>query len=252
MASIKEIEQDFKKLAKSDTLAHAYVLHGPDMAVQFAVARQLANFLETEKWQEPAGVLLDAKFIDGTRQDMGVDVAREFSEFLYRQPVVSPRRTLVINSAAEFTRQAQNAILKIAEEPPSHALIILTARDVNALLVPLKSRVQSIYVASEGGKKLTRTPREGRASELVEKFLMSGPDGRKQIIKQMVDADKEDDIEKSEKIVDTFVSCLITELAKKPEANVAALKAALKRQTAMGDYSTSKKLQLEAIAYYMK
>ena len=195
---------------------------------------------------------MDAKFIDGEAQDLGVDVAREFSEFLYRQPVASPRRTLVINSAAEFTRQAQNAILKIVEEPPSHALIILTMRDANSLLVPLKSRLQSFYVASVVGEKPTRTPLEDRAVELVEKFLMSSPDARKQQIKQMVEDDKEDDVEKSEKIVDTFVSCLIAELAKKPEANVAALKAALKRQTAMGDYSTSKKLQLEAIAQYLQ
>lgn len=252
MAVSKEIEQDFKKLLNNEALGHAYVLHGPHLAVQFALAKSLANFLEKGKWSLPEGVLLDGKFIDGTMQDLGVNVAREFSEFLYRQPVSSPRRTLVINGAAEFTTQAQNAILKIVEEPPSHGLIILTVRDINSLVVPLKSRLQSLYVALEKGEKPTYTPLEEKAIELVEKFMMSAPEGRKQMVKKMVDDDKEDTVEKRAKITDTFVSCLIGELAKKPEQNALALKEVLKRQTAMADYSTNRKLQLESFLQYLK
>lgn len=252
MASTLEIEKDFKKLLKNEALSHAYAFYGPHLPSQFELAKSLANFLEKGEWALPESILLDAKFIDGSTQNLGVDEAREFAAFLYRQPVASLRRTLVINSAAEFTTQAQNAILKIVEEPPSHGLIILTVRDVNSLIVPLKSRLQSLYVAPEKGERPTRTPLEEKAVELVEKFMMSAPDGRKQMIKKMVDDDKEDDVEKSEKIVDTFVSCLIAELAKKPQQNALALKEALKRQTAMADCSTNKKLQLEALLQYIK
>jgi hypothetical protein len=82
--------------------------------------------------------------------------------------------------------------------------------------------------------------------------LAAGPDGWKQIIKKMVDDDKEDDVEKNQKITDTFLNRLILALSKKPEANAQALKEALKRQTAMADYSTNKKLQLEAILQFLK
>jgi hypothetical protein len=81
---------------------------------------------------------------------------------------------------------------------------------------------------------------------------MSAPAARSALIKELIAADKEDDVEKSEKIVDTFVSCLIAELAKKPELYTAALKEALKRQTAMNDFTTSKKLQIEAIAQFLR
>jgi DNA polymerase-3 subunit delta' len=234
-------------------LGHAYALYGPHLPSQFTLAKSLANFLEQKKWQEPQGLLLDAKCIDGTTQDLGVEVARSFADFLYRQPVASLRRTLVINNAVEFTTQAQNAILKIVEEPPKHALIILTLRDINSLVPPLKSRLQTIYVAPDrGASSPTRTALEERAHELVDKFMMSAPAARSALIKELIAADKEDDVEKSEKIVDTFVSCLIAELAKKPELYTAALKEALKRQTAMNDFTTSKKLQIEAIAQFLK
>lgn len=263
MATLSELEKDFKALIKNEALGHAYALYGPHLPGQFHFAKCLANYLEqshsagasrdaARKWALPESILLDAKFIDGTEQNLGVDVAREFSEFLYRQPVASSRRTLVINSAAEFTDQAQNAILKIVEEPPSHALIILTVRDINSLLAPLKSRLQSLYVAPEKGERATRTELEEKADELVEKLLMSAPAGRSAIIKQIVADDKEDDVEKNQKITDTFLNRLILELAKKPEANALAIKEALKRQTAMADYSTNKKLQLEAILQFLK
>lgn len=248
MATAQELEKDLKNLVKKGLLGHAYVFHGQDAGGQLELAQQLANFLETGKWASPETTLLEVKVVDGAMQNLGVDVAREFSEFLYRQPVASPRRTLIIASAAEFTDQAQNAILKLVEEPPSHALILMTVRDVGSLLPPLRSRVQPLFLSGRSSAK--KSAREEKAAELVEQFLMSAPAARAALIKEIVAADKEDDVEKSEKIVDTFVSRLIEELAKKPQQNARVLKEALKRQTAMADHSTNKKLQLEALAQY--
>ncbi len=250
MPNLGTLAKQFQQLAKKDVLAQAYVLHGPVVAAQFAFAKELANFLETKEWQKPTNILLDAKFIDGSSQKLGVEVAREFSDFLYRQPAVSSRRTLVINNATDFTDQAQNAILKIVEEPPSHALIILTMRDVNSLLPALKSRLQAVYVAPDSTMKAALSPVEERAQEILEKFLMTSGSERSKLLKSLVDEDKES--EKGEQIVDAFVRALIVELAKKPEQNTLALKELLKRQTAMGDFSTSKKLQLEAALQFLR
>lgn len=251
MASIKEIESDFKRLIKNEALNHAYVFYGPCLSDQFALAKRVANFLEKGAWEDPVTQLSEARFIDGEGQHLGVELAREFNDFLFRHPVTSQRRVLVINSAAELTVPAQNAILKLVEEPPKHALILLTVRDINSLLAPLKSRLQMFYVSQEAGSAQKKTPHEERAVEIVEKFLIAGADGRKLIIKKMVDDDKEDGVEKSQKIVDTFISCLVAELAKKPEKNSILLREVLKRQTAMADFSTNKKLQLEALLQYM-
>ncbi len=242
-------EIDLKRLAKEKTLAQGYILYGADAAGMFKTAQALANFLEAGKWQEPTGVLSDAMFVDGTKQDLGVDVAREFSNFLYRFPVGSQYRTLVVNGAADFTPQAQNALLKITEEPPSHGLIILIVKELTVLLPPLLSRFQKMYFGGEGEKDIF-SPAEEEAKVLVKKFLAAGDKGRSDLIKAMVTNEKEID-EKSEKVVDHFVRFLIEELHKKPEENWRALKALLKRQQAMSDYSTNKRLQLEAILSFL-
>jgi hypothetical protein len=217
-----------------------------------SLVRSWAHFLERGSWEETEEVLQEARFVYGEREDMGVEMSRSFADFLYRQPVGSSRRMLVIHDAAECTPQAQSALLKIVEEPPAHALIVMTVVDVRSLLPALRSRMQAWYVApAHAGAHQAKTPREERAQELVQALLRSSPDKRGALIKEMVAGDKEDDVEKGERITDTFLSALIRELAKKPEGNWRVLKEALKRQTAMADYSTSKKLQLEALLQFL-
>ncbi|MDO8601714.1 MAG: hypothetical protein Q7R62_01095 [bacterium] len=243
-------EQDLKRLAKEKTLAQGYIFHGADAQGMFAVAQKLANFLETKNWETPTGVLSDAMFVDGTKQDLGVDVAREFSNFLYRFPVNSAYRTLVVNGAIDLTPQAQNALLKIAEEPPQHGLIILVVNELTVLLPPLLSRFQKVFFAA-GDVQKTFTPAEEEARAFVKKFMTANPKGRSEIIKEMVTNEKDID-EKSEKVVDHFTRFLIEELYKNPEQNWRALKALLKRQQVMNDYSTNKRLQLESVIQFIQ
>ena len=245
-----DVEKDFKALIKNEALGHAYILYGGALTGELDVAQSLANYLETKAWEPSSKILMDARVIDGTQQNLGVDVAREFSEFLYRQPVASPRRTLIVHAAGELTPQAQNALLKIAEEPPSHALIILTVTDLNTILPALLSRFQKIHIPNSGGKE-SLSSAQTEAKELVEKFLLSNERGRSEIIKTMVKDEREIEA-KGEKVVDHFVRYLIEELAKKPDENWRALKHLLHRFTMMNDYSTNKRLQLEAVLQFFK
>ena len=247
---LAQLEKDFKSLIKNEALGHAYIFYGGNLAEELAFAKSLANFLEHKKWGVSEGVLTEASIIDGTQLNLGVDVARSFSEFLYRQPVTSSRRTLIVHAAGELTEQAQNALLKISEEPPKHALIILTVQDFNVLLAPLLSRFQKVAF-TDGGSAEVLTPAQTEAKDLVEKFLMSNERDKSELIKNL--AKNERDIEeKGKKVVDHFINYLIIELAKKPEQNWRALKHLLHRFTMMNDYQTNRRLQLEAVLQFLK
>lgn len=56
----------------------------------------------------------------------------------------SPCRVCVLCGAENMTDQAQNALLKILEEPPEHTVFILTAENRSMLLPTILSRVQTI------------------------------------------------------------------------------------------------------------
>lgn len=56
------------------------------------------------------------------------------------------RRLLIIEQCDSMSLEAQNAFLKILEEPPSDSLIIMTASSSDSLLPTIKSRVQKINI----------------------------------------------------------------------------------------------------------
>jgi DNA polymerase III delta prime subunit len=51
----------------------------------------------------------------------------------------------VIRDAHTLTREAEGSLLKIVEEPPSHACIIFTTHMPEMLIAPLKPRLVKVY-----------------------------------------------------------------------------------------------------------
>lgn len=56
------------------------------------------------------------------------------------------RRAIVIEHAHYLTNEAQNALLKLLEEPPANTLMVLTADSLSGLLPTISSRLQSLIV----------------------------------------------------------------------------------------------------------
>lgn len=235
MANPTQLKELFRDLVKHERLAQSYIFFGHgSSAEKLNFVRMLANFLETSKWAEPERLLNDVLFCD-SRADGGIDLIRSASEFLWQKPAISSRRTLVVNNADLLTAPAQNAILKIAEEPPQSALIILLVQDPSVLLPAVQSRFQKIFVVSEDGRDLRHKEVAG--------FLKGASLKRREFIKELVEkaADLEDP-----KIIEDFVFGLIAELQSDPVKNFTILKNLLHRWTLMNDLNLNKRLQLEA------
>ena len=58
--------------------------------------------------------------------------------------IETPYRVSVINQAEKLTTEAQNALLKLLEEPPKDAVIILITQDSSKLLDTVKSRCRTL------------------------------------------------------------------------------------------------------------
>lgn len=59
---------------------------------------------------------------------------------IYEKPVTSNRKVYIINNSDTMTKEAQNSLLKVLEEPPEYASIILIASNENKLLNTIRSR----------------------------------------------------------------------------------------------------------------
>ncbi len=72
-----------------------------------------------------------------------VDALRKIEPFLRKTSSEGGWRIVIIDDADTMNRNAQNAILKILEEPPSNVLIMLIAHRAGMLIPTIRSRARS-------------------------------------------------------------------------------------------------------------
>ncbi len=150
----KELLSDLKALADRGALPHGYIFFGPARVGKATSAKKLAHYLESGAEEGDGPVLGDLLLIEPKDGAIGIDPIREVRGFLSQRPNRSKYRTAIIDGADELTDEAQNALLKIAEEPPVSAFIVLVSQDPERLRPTLQSRFQKLYFAPAPAKEI--------------------------------------------------------------------------------------------------
>lgn len=78
----------------------------------------------------------------------GIDGIRQAVEFVETSPINDDWRVIVIDDASSLGEPAQDAILKIAEEPQSHTKLVLVVEDIGRLQPALRSRARYVIKCS--------------------------------------------------------------------------------------------------------
>jgi DNA polymerase III delta prime subunit len=99
---------------------------------------------------------VDAK---STTKSIGIETIKLMQKNLYFKPIKSVDKLVVLGDAQLLTPEAQNALLKVLEEPPAHTYIILGTDTKEALLPTILSRCQIIELKTEG-KKISEKTRD--------------------------------------------------------------------------------------------
>ncbi|MFC1756167.1 hypothetical protein ACFLZK_02125 [Patescibacteria group bacterium] len=84
------------------------------------------------------------------KKNISIVQIRKLIQFLTTKPYSSKNKVVVISQAEKMTTQAQNALLKILEEPPFFAIIILSSKTEQALLPTVLSRCRKIKADYNG------------------------------------------------------------------------------------------------------
>lgn len=93
-----------------------------------------------------------------------VDEARRITPFMRKTASQGGWRIVIVDDADTMNRNAQNAILKILEEPPANALLILISHRLGAMIPTIRSRCRTIHFAppnQESFAKLVRRDHGG-------------------------------------------------------------------------------------------
>lgn len=77
-------------------------------------------------------------------QSIGIDMVKLIQKKIFLKPLKSAHKIVIIEDAQLLTPEAQNALLKVLEEPPANTSLILGTVTKEALLPTIQSRCQII------------------------------------------------------------------------------------------------------------
>jgi DNA polymerase III subunit delta' len=80
------------------------------------------------------------------RSEIVVDDARAIAAFLHLTPSQGAWRVVIVDGADEMNRNAANALLKVLEEPPKRAILLLTCESPGRLLPTIRSRCRMLHM----------------------------------------------------------------------------------------------------------
>ncbi len=140
-----ELVEWFAGLARERELAHGYLLVGRDSVWLAEVSRAALRAVDGEhRLQLADGVIVERGEEDSS---IGIKVVNDHVRpHLASFPGVAAYRVALVLGAELLTTEAQNALLKVAEEPPEHSVLLLATTDEERILPTLRSRLQRVAV----------------------------------------------------------------------------------------------------------
>lgn len=150
----EQIKEHFQKAIENHKVSHAYILTGEAGMGRKSLANAFALTLLCEKGgSEPCMECHACKqVLSGNHPDLiyvthekpgsiGVnDIREQINDTIMVRPYSSYYKIYIVDEAEKMTQQAQNALLKTMEEPPSYAVIILLTTNQDAFLPTILSR----------------------------------------------------------------------------------------------------------------
>ncbi len=150
----------------SGRFPHASIFEDEDLERLKLTALSVATALVcTGEGERPCGVCLgcmkarsechpDIRVFTGgeTPNSFKVETVREIRSDAYIVPNEAERKVYILENANNMSAQAQNALLKILEEPPEAVCFLLLTPDRNAFLQTVLSRC--VVFSQSGGRKV--------------------------------------------------------------------------------------------------
>lgn len=123
-------KEHFERMMTAGTLAHAYLLHGPQGIGKRMLADELAAMLGAES----------------DRMVLGPEVeqARAMKAWAYLRPLFGAHKVVLIDDAEQLSDAAANTVLKVLEEPPAYLHFFLITSQPGKLLPTIASRCQDV------------------------------------------------------------------------------------------------------------
>ncbi len=145
---------------QNNNTVHAYLFAGPAGLLKRETAHYFAaallcegdgmppcgscdNCVQSASGNNPDLIAKSLKDLT-TKKSIGVDEIREIIADVYTRPFKANKKVYIIEDGEALTVGAQNALLKVLEEPPTYAVFILCTSEADKILPTIRSRSRII------------------------------------------------------------------------------------------------------------
>ncbi len=223
---------------------HAYALIGGDQ-----IQAELIDILEKQHEVQMHG---NADLHIEKYTNFTIENAREVKASHLTRPVSESGKKIFILQMDSITVEAQNALLKLLEEPAEYAIFFIIIPSAHLLIATVKSRLHLIQPQGGthdlNGKHSNLSDADKLQAEEVEKFIKATSAKRLEIIKGLMDNITKEKKTKQDAI--DFLNALQSAVYKQKGARIgkSALDAIEVARRYMNDRSPSLKMLLEYVA----
>ena len=166
----EQIKMHLQNAISMGKTSHAYILNGADKSGKRMLAEAFAMALQCEAGgSEGCGVCHSCKQALSRNQPDIIYVSHEKPNTISVEdirtqvnldigikPYSSKYKIYIIDEAEKMNVQAQNALLKTMEEPPSYAVILLLTTNADAFLPTILSRCVTLHIKAVADETIKR------------------------------------------------------------------------------------------------
>jgi DNA polymerase-3 subunit delta' len=152
------VREFLRAAVAQERLPHALLFMGPEGVGKRSLACALVAWLQCEQGGDDAcgacgacvrlaaGSHSDVQSLSVAtgKKEIGIDRIRELKRFMQLRPVGGKVKVALIDDAHLLSIAAQNALLKVLEEPPDRSFLVLVSCNPDALLPTVRSRCQRV------------------------------------------------------------------------------------------------------------
>ncbi len=225
------VKEELNAAMDNNSLPHAIIIEGARGTGKKTLAWLIAQYCVcSSDEKKPCGLCHscikvkssshpDVKIADGEADARSINVAsiRELRTDAYILPNEAGKKVYLIFNCDKMNVQAQNAFLKIFEEPPENVFFVLTCLSATSLLETIRSRARilSLFPVSESDavKAVERILPEADKSDIVGAVIKCGGNiGR--TLEMLRDGSGGEERDAAERIALSLLSAKKTELLK--------------------------------------
>jgi DNA polymerase III gamma/tau subunit len=179
-------------LRDKEKCPHTFLFHGPTGCGKTTLARIIATKLECKG--------TDLIEVD-SGQFRGIDTVRDIRSNSQYYPMEGTARVWILDEVHKMTNDAQNALLKILEDTPTHTYFVLCTTDPQKLLPTIRGRCSEFQVQPLPDtqmerllKKIVTAEQETLTDEVYKQIIQDSlghPRNALQILEQVLSVTEE-------------------------------------------------------------